>query len=86
MPPDEYPKLRVPLVESCHISIDGSGGGPHEIALINTLVHFEYRKICRQYGGSILNPHRTALLSVAVVLMWLASFGIYTGDQKARDK
>jgi len=44
---------------------------------IETLLHFEYRKALRRFGGSLLNPNRYALLPVGVVILWLLNFFIY---------
>lgn len=48
-----------------------------DAGFVHTLVYFEYRKILRQYGGSMLNPNRWALLSVGFLALWLVNFGVY---------
>jgi hypothetical protein len=47
-------------------------------AFIRTLIYFEYRKIMREFGGSVLNPNRYHLLSTGVFLLWLINFVIYS--------
>jgi len=73
-----------PLLQNMMASSPSSSTPPVSLnaqdAFIRTLIYFEYRKILREFGGSVLNPNRYHLLSLAVFVLWLINFVIYSAQ------